>query len=479
MSKIYKGLFFLSLIFLFFSYAVGVDAASAYFVWEKYIIDVPVNSNLEEYKDDYVLKLYVNGELSDDFYVEYETNTSTFSTVSTHKVGKYTVYYKAYSKNNYISSEQAIIFNVCDITAPTIKLDSNVIEVEYGYTLHDFPWNSISDDTCKLEEINVVLNDKNVIYNTPGTYPAVITATDKYGNKTKLNFFVKIVNKKIPTIKVLKQLYFEYGIIPDYNEYFLCLDSFDNNITKYIEVTGLDTYTLGKQEVNVKVKDAYNNVCEINLDVFVIDTLSPQLILECEELILDVSLFDTFNTDFFKGYVYRLTDNYSQNITLVIDLYNFKEEVKDYEIVFIAMDENKNITKKTLKVMLREMVGPVIEVSDYIEVEVGSELDLHSLVTVFDPYDENVLERLIIESENLDLNTPGEYTVTYTSFNTSGIYTKKTLVIKVLSNNVVENIDNVDTFPVELIILISVVVIVLSVGAFVIVYKVKKSKKSS
>ena len=56
MSKIYKGLFFLSLIFLFFSYSVSVDAASAYFVWEKYIIDVPVNSNLEEYKDDYVLK---------------------------------------------------------------------------------------------------------------------------------------------------------------------------------------------------------------------------------------------------------------------------------------------------------------------------------------------------------------------------------------------------------------------------------------
>ena len=143
--------------------------------------------------------------------------------------------------------------------------------------------------------------------------------------------------------------------------------------------------------------------------------------------------------------------------------------------LFYNVAKNKNITKKTLKVMLREMVGPVIEVSDYMEVEVGSELDLYSLVTVFDPYDENVLERLIIESENLDLNTPGEYTVTYTSFNTSGIYTEKTLVIKVLSNNVVENIDNVDTFPAELIILISVVVIVLSVGSFVIVYKVKKS----
>ena len=81
---------------MFISYEA--NAADAYFVWEKTQIDVPLNSSLENYKDKYELSFYVNGSKSKDYYVEKEVNCSTFSTVLTNKIGKYTVYYKAVSE---------------------------------------------------------------------------------------------------------------------------------------------------------------------------------------------------------------------------------------------------------------------------------------------------------------------------------------------------------------------------------------------
>ena len=78
MFKILKGFIVCLICVFFYNTSNKVCAANAYFVWEKNVIDVPVFSNLEEYKDDYVVKLYVNGKESKDFTVTYEVNTSSF-----------------------------------------------------------------------------------------------------------------------------------------------------------------------------------------------------------------------------------------------------------------------------------------------------------------------------------------------------------------------------------------------------------------
>ena len=112
----------------------SVFASNTYFVWEKTIIDVPLNAPISLYEDKFELSFYVNGVKSDDYIVEKEVNCSTFSTVLTHIIGRYTVYYKAYSKNNNISSTQAIIFNVIDINPPNVSLNKPVV-LEYGEEL--------------------------------------------------------------------------------------------------------------------------------------------------------------------------------------------------------------------------------------------------------------------------------------------------------------------------------------------------------
>ena len=205
MFKVFKIVivFFVSFM-MFVSYEV--NAADAYFVWEKTQIDVPLNASLESYKDKYELSFYVNGSKSKDYYVEKEVNCSTFSTVLTNKIGKYTVYYKAISQKYYTYSTQAIIFNVVDKTPPTIKINSRIIEINVGNTIDILDYIDISDDSCAINELNVIFDDSFVLYNMVGTYDSIITVKDKYNNTSQESITIKVIDKVKPELLVQKPL---------------------------------------------------------------------------------------------------------------------------------------------------------------------------------------------------------------------------------------------------------------------------------
>jgi hypothetical protein len=81
MFKLFKGLLLCIVVIILNVFTIKSSASNAYFVWEKKDIKVPIYSNLEDYKDDYIVKLYVDGKESFDFWVEKEVNCSSFSTV--------------------------------------------------------------------------------------------------------------------------------------------------------------------------------------------------------------------------------------------------------------------------------------------------------------------------------------------------------------------------------------------------------------
>lgn len=429
MQKLFKG-FTVSLIFIIsMMFLVNVKASTAYFVWEKTVIDVPVYSSLEEYKDDYVVKLYVDGVLSSDFEVDYEVNTSTFSTVLTNRVGRYTVYYKAYSKNNYVSSVQAIIFNVYDDTPPTVNLQNNLIEVEIGEKIESSGWFTATDDTCKYSDLKITIDDSDVIYNAAGTYTCTLYVSDLYGNESKTFFKVKIVDKTKPLISIIKPLIFLYGEDVDINEYLEYSDNSSLDIGNMIEVEGLDTSKVGKIELIVKVYDYYGNETKVIMEGIVVDKVPPIISLIKNEVTLDIEEFEAYNEDFFKEYIYSVSDNYSKkkDIDIKIDLTNLKPSISDFVVYYIATDENNNKTKRGLTVKIRETIGPEINGEDVVRLDVGSDVNLSDYVTLYDKYDPNVLERLMIESDDFTTDKAGIYYVKYISFNTSGIYSEKTI----------------------------------------------------
>ena len=78
MFKLFKGLLLCIVLILLNVFTIKTNASNAYFVWEKKDINVPIYSDLEEYKDDYIVKLYVDGKESFDFTVEEEVNWSSY-----------------------------------------------------------------------------------------------------------------------------------------------------------------------------------------------------------------------------------------------------------------------------------------------------------------------------------------------------------------------------------------------------------------
>ena len=442
MSKFYKGLFVVLIVFILCFFCENTEASSTYFMWIKTEIKMPVYSSLEEYKDDFVLEFYLNGELSNDYYVEYETNCSTFTTVMTNKVGRYTVYYKAYSKNNNISSEQAITFIVIDITAPDIEIISDVIEINCGSNLSNLSWYTIVDDTCKDSEIIIKLDDSSVLYNHLGTYPACITATDKYGNTTLEEFIVKVIDESPPNVLIIKPLVFNYNEEIVIGDYIKCNDNCDGDVTRLMRINGLDLTKLGRFDIVVEATDYSDNTITLNFTIDVVDMLCPTINLIEEECVLDVREFEIYDEEYFKKYIYNITDNYSQtnNITLEIDTSCLMEKIEDFPIYFIAIDEFNNKTKISFLVKMREFIGPVIDGPEEVSIILGEYIDLYSLVTVSDLYDNEVLDRLIIDDGGFNPTVSGRYIVTYTSFNTSGIYTEKVIVIDVLDENSKENV---------------------------------------
>ena len=305
MFKVFKGLSIFIFLIISLSFAFKVEASNAYFIWEKTVVDIPINSDLESYKDDYKLKLYVNGKESNDYTVEYEVNASTFSTVLTNKIGRYTVYYRAYSKSNYLSSVQAIVFNVVDITPPKIDLKSEIVTIDYGYKLSDYDWFSVTDDTCDVSEIIIKVCEENIIYNTLGTFPSKIIAKDIYNNTSEKDFMVKIIDKISPEILILKPLIFSYGEQIKISDYILCKDNYNNDITNRLEINGLDLSNIGSQEITLNVTDYSGNVTQLILNVDIIDNLSPVLTLMEKEIILDIECYHQYTEDYFLKYIFN------------------------------------------------------------------------------------------------------------------------------------------------------------------------------
>lgn len=421
---------FLVFIFLL-CFSINVEAKSnCYFVWEKTTIEVPYKANVYDYKDDYIVKFYVNGIESQEFDVYREVNGTTLSTVVTTRLGKYIVYYKAFSIEHNISSTVAITFLVVDVNKPTVTLTKNKVELEFGKTLEDVSFFTITDDIYSLNDLDVKINSDMINYSVLGVYPASITVTDGYGNSTTKAFEVEIIDTTPPVITILQPLIFEAGDEINYSKYFMIIDSYNGDVTKFIEVKNLDINKVGRQQIIVSCKDYSNNSVSLSYHVDVVDEKAPLISLSTYEIELDISNFSSYNADFFQNYISKITDN-CKEILVEIDCSSLRKKVEDFIVTYTAKDVYGNSSKTNLIVKLRELNGPILICEEKITIKKGEALDLLSLVSVYDEYDINAADTLVVEKNGFDNEKIGTYYVKYSCYNNSGRFTEKTIQIVV------------------------------------------------
>lgn len=460
MKKLFFGIIVFLLILI---YCPTLNAETVYFKWIKTEIEVMYGDSLEKYKDLFELEFYVNGKISNDYEIEKETNCSTFSTVLTNRIGKYTVYYQAYSQKYNIRSEQAIIFHVVDKVAPEISCDSKEIFLDYGEEVVIENYLYISDNCCNLENIKVIPDYTQLNYQMLGDYPVVVKVVDYYNNESEITLMVKIIDRVKPTLKQIEPIRIEYGATLDVNKYFVALDNYDGNITQLIKVIEFDENKLGYQVIKVSVKDSSGNEIITSFNAEVVDKKEPIIVLNAYEISLPIEEFSLYDETYFSQFISSINDDYG-NYYLDINLRNLREAVGLYEIQYFAIDNNDNCATATLFVKLLESNGPEITVNQPLVFQVGTLIDYKALVTVNDPYDSLAQNRLEIVSNNVDYQKAGTYQVVYRCYNSSGKFTMKSVDI------IIESVNN-KKIPITLI--VSIIVIAIT-GSITCIFLYKK-----
>ena len=443
-----------------------VVGKTAFFKWITTEIKVPFGASLEGYKDKYEVEFYVDGKRSYDFEIIKETNCSTFSTVLTNRLGKYTVYYQAYSKTYNVRSEQAIVFNVCDEISPTVEIDQ-LIYHDYGSNFDILKHIKCQDNTTTVNELIIEEDLQEVNFLQLGTYSASVIVSDLSGRETKKDFMIKIIDNVKPNIKQLKALNVNYGEVIDVSEFFLATDNYDGDITEFIEISGFDEKKIGYQRIEVSVSDGSGNLTTSLFTVLVVDNMFPEITLSTYEVILRVEDFALYNEEYFKKYILNTDDNFE--VTNVdIDISELIEAVGNYFVYYQVEDRNENFTTASLKVRLLEDSGPTISETETLRFAKGTYIDYLSLVRVNDPYDLYAPKRLEIIQNNIDINKAGNYQITYRCYNSSGKYTVKTFDVVIYEEEPLK-------FPIILTVSILCVGVVIT-GIWYGRYKAKKRK---
>ncbi|MBE6124556.1 MAG: DUF5011 domain-containing protein [Erysipelotrichaceae bacterium] len=211
----------------------------------------------------------------------------------------------------------------------------------------------------------------------------------------------------------------------------LCEDMFltEGNVV-YYRLNENDQWTLYEEEpilfeqegefvIYFQAIDALENVSEIYAFKFFIDKTTP--VLEAEDFVID-----------FEGtyeHVYQVTDNMDADIAKKVKITDNVNVNKagEYNITYEATDNAGNVGFKTIKVIVRSEVVPIIELDTsevIVEVNTGYELPF---AIIRDAGNEYKISG--ISTPSFDTTKLGTYTVVYSYTNIAGQNVKATKVI--------------------------------------------------
>ena len=212
-----------------------------------------VNIN-SEYKDKGVTIKY-RGKKVNDYKV--------IGTVNTSKPGKYSVYYVV---GKY---SQKRIVEVKDIEGPKIKLNKDIVEVEYknnykepGYKAFDNYDGDLSDK---------VITETNIDTEKLGEYYVKYSVKDKSKNRTVVKRRVRVVDTEKPTIEFNNSNYVIVGKDFDLKD-LKAIDNYDGDITNKVVIDGVvDNNKNGIYDIKYIVEDSNHNKTTVERKINVQD----------------------------------------------------------------------------------------------------------------------------------------------------------------------------------------------------------------
>ncbi|WP_028043864.1 C40 family peptidase [Candidatus Stoquefichus massiliensis] len=332
----------------------------------------------------------------------------------------------------FVTTFGLVGYAAVDKEAPVIG--ANKIEVLYGTKL-DKSMFAISDNQDSLEAIDVQINDKSYDPYQLGIYNVEVTATDLFSNVSlPKTVQVEVVDKTAPDLKPVGKSNGYVIDVPvkgsnDITKYVQATDNVDGDVTPFIETNQkLDTSKLGTQTIELSVSDTVGNVTKQTYEFFVSDTQAPNI---------SYKKGSTVTVDYGSKFSYSdyvdITDNFDKEVASIkVDGTVNTKEIGSTTLNLTAVDSSGNESKATLKVDVKDISAPTINLSKTsLTITTGKSFNAKGyLNSAIDNKDGNVTSKVKI-SDSVNTDKAGKYSVKYTVTDAAGNTASKTLSVKV------------------------------------------------
>ncbi|MCH9813907.1 MAG: DUF5011 domain-containing protein [Epsilonproteobacteria bacterium] len=330
--------------------------------------------------------------------IDGDLTVESSGTVDTATIGTYTITYTATDTAGNSASEIRTV-TVIDVTAPTITLDQFDTYTELGATATDAVEGAIAVTTSGSVDTTVV-----------GTHIVTYTAVDNAGNSTSQNRTITILDKTAPVITLngsatltlnQNESYIELGAT--------ATDAVDGNVD--VSTTGfVNTLDAGIYMLTYTAVDSAGNSASTTRTINVLDTTPPMLTLTGSnpQTILIGEAYTELGA--------IATDNVDGEISdhITIDSSNVDTNtVGDYSVTYSIADTLGNLATLSRTVSVVDTTIPIITIigENPQSIEVGTAY-VELGASAIDSYDGNITTDITI-THTVDVNTLGNYTVTY------------------------------------------------------------------
>ena len=345
----------------------------------------------------------INGVTYDFYYGDVTiTVTGDFGTLSV-----YCPYH------GYMGGEDILVYDsqyaIQDTTPPTITiLGDNPATVEVGSTFSD-PGVTVYDQDGSSTYTTTGTVDTNVL----GSHTLTYTAVDNSGNQATATRTVNVVDTTVPVITLIGDSQVNIEVGSTYTDAgATASDNYDGDISSQITVVNnVDVNTLGSYTVTYSVSDSSSNAATVvTRTVNVVDQTAPTITILGDNPVT-IEAGSTYNDAGATA-----TDNYNNDVTSSITVSSTVDSntIGSYTVTYTASDASGNQATAVRTVIVEDSTPPTIALigSNPVSVEAGNTYTDDG-ATASDSYDGDLTSSITTTSD-VDTNTVGTYTVTYT-----------------------------------------------------------------
>ena len=329
----------------------------------------------EELLRSYVISMTDNFDLSPVLDIKEEINPF--------KIGVYNIYYTLTDQSGN-STEKTLKIHVVDQIAPTVTSRLDRLSFEVFQELKPLiTYFDIRDNYDTFESIQITIKD-DININKIGTYELTIDVIDTSKNKKTYRFFVDIMDTTAPTLDLMETIIITTFQRPEYQTLLVYRDQYDSkqSLTLLVFDEAINYLEMGKHTLQIFISDTSNNTSTFDIEILIIDTIPPEIILSLEVLYIDIEQF-SFNP---MTYILRVDDNREDiNNEQVHMSHEVIPQIGFYEVLYEVYDSSGLYGFKVLSVYVIDSTKPVVksqnlsfQSNDQIDVLAGIEVSDHS-----------------------------------------------------------------------------------------------------